>query len=381
MKMQNSSYLAFLMIVFIAFGCKKLEPPVVPDDEPDFAVQFIVGEQNISFTAGLNNYYMFSDFDKTGNGLHSFTGELRPISCESNCPNSLKIKIYDTGNSPVSSNVNINESIALDTDYEYVGMGSEDTTYQMIFTPNLPEEAIGDYEYIWTIDGENSSQETVEITKEEPFSTEACLEIIDAVDACNGSICKQVEFNETIDLECFAQIIIADTLAGLDSVRLTVETSDGLLINDILWNTGETLDTIGVNMVDTFSFSGSTDACLITGEGQLNGNLAQPQNVFFCTPNFQTESIRQITPISEVVFGKVVIEYIDANGVFYSSINNTEGGFSNFIVTSLATYDSNERELATVIMNVQFSTTVTSESGLSLEIVEGRGTIGVAYPD
>ncbi len=380
MRIQISRYLAFLAIVFTAFGCKKLEPPVVPNDDPDFGIQFFIGSQNTSFTAGDDDYYMFADFEKTSEGLHTFTGEFRNLLCEENCRNSLKIKIYDTALSP-ESNININESIALNTVYEYAVAGQEDTTYQMTFTPDLPEEATGNYEYIWTIDGEVFTQETVQIIKEDPFFADVCLEIADADDICSGNICKEVEFNQTVEAACFAKIIIADTLPGLDSVRLTVMTSDGLLPNDILWNTSETLDTIGVNMEDVFSFTGNSTSCPIAGEGRLNGDLTQPQNVFFCTPDFETEFDRQITPASDDLLGKVVIEYIDTNGVFYSSMNNTQGGFTNFVVTSLETYDRNEQDLATVLLNVQFSTTVSSESGLSLEILEGRGTIGVAYPD
>ena len=380
MKIQIRTYLAFLAIVFIAFGCKKLEPPVVPNDEPDFAVQFFIGSQDTSFMAGDNDYYMFSDFEKTSDGLHAFTGELRNIYCEENCPNSLKIKIYDTSLSP-ESNININESIALNTDYEYATTGLEDTVYQMTFTPDLPEEATGNYEYIWTIDGEVFTQETVEVTKEDPFFADACLEIIDADDICSGNICKEIEFNQTVETECFAQIVIVDTLPGLDSVRLTVATSDGFLPDDISWNTSDITDTIGVNMGGVYSFAGNSNSCPIEGEGRLNGDLTQPQNVFFCTPDFDTEFDRQIIPASDDLLEKVVIEYIDANGVFYSSMNNTIGGFTNFVITSLETYDRNEQDLATVILSVQFSTTVTSESGLSLEIVEGQGTIAVAYPD
>lgn len=380
MQMNRRTYLALYALVFMTIGCKKLEPPVVPTDEPDFAVQFLVEGQDTSFTAGVDDYYMFSDFEKMSNDLHVFTGEIRDVNCEADCPNSLKIKIYDIDFAP-ASNINIEERIVLDTDYEYAIVGLEDTIYQMVFTPDLPAEATGNYDYIWTIDGENFAQETVEISRANPFQADACLEIIDTDNICNGNICKDVEFNQMVDIECFAQIIIADTLPGLDSVRLTVATSDGLLPNSISWNTGDMTDTIGVNMGGTFSFTGNTNFCPIAGEGRLNGDLTEPLDVFFCTPDFQTESTRQITPIPDAVLGKVVIEYIDADGIFYSSINNENVDFSNFTITSLETYDRNERDQATVILEVQFSTAVTSEAGISLEIFGGSGTIAVAYPD
>ena len=380
MKIPISTYLAFLAIVLTTFGCQKLEPPVQSDDEPDFEVKVIIGAQDTTFAGGIDDYYMFSDFEKTSNGLHVFTGEFRDINCEENCPNSLKIKIYDFELSP-ESDIDINESIALDTEYEYASTDMEDTTYLMTFTPDLPEEATGNYEYIWTIDSEIFEQETVDVIKENRFYGNVCLELVDANDMCNGNVCRNIEFDEAVEEECFAKLIIADTLPGLDSVRLTVITSDGLLPNNILWNTGEITDTIGVTMLDIFSFTGNSNTCPIAGEGQLNGNLTQPQNVFFCTPDFETEFDIEFTPLPEFVIGKIVIEYIDENGVFYSSINNESGGFMNFRVTSLASYDRNERNQATVILEVEFSSTVVSAEGIALEIVEGRGTIAVAFPD
>ena len=381
MKRNRLTYLALFAIVFIAFGCKKLEPPVVPDDAPDFALDFFIGSQDTSFAAGVNDYYMFSDFEKSSEGLHAFTGELRNINCEEDCPNSLKIKIYDFEFAPNSS-IDINESISSNIDYEFAIAGEEeDTTYVMNFIPDLPVEATGNYEHIWTIDNETFAQETVEISKEDPFLADACLEIVDASNMCSGNICKDIRFNQNFEGECFAQLIIADTLLGLDSVRLTVETSDGLLPNDILWSTGETTDTIGVNTLGAYSFTGNSSTCPIVGAGQLNGNLTQPQNAFFCTPDFQTTFDREIMPIAEALIAKVVIEYIDENGIFYSSLNNLGGGFSNFRVNSIAPYDRNERDQATVILSINFSTTVVSEEGFALEIVEGQGTIGVAYPD
>jgi len=381
MKMKLSRYLALLAIVFTAFSCKKLEPPVVPDDEPDFSIQFSIPGQNVNFAAGVDNYYLFSDFEKTGDGLHAFTGELRNIFCEENCRNSLKIKIYDFELAP-DSDININESIAVDTDYEYAyEEGGEDTTYVMTFTPDLPVQATGNYEYIWTIDGEVFSQETVQISQENPFSGDVCLKLVDLTDMCNGNICKEVNFTQTIDSECFAKIIISDTFPDSDFVRLAVIDSEGLPPDNVLWNTGETNDSIFVDMLDTFSFTGNSNGCLISGEGQLNGDLTQAQSVFFCTPDFQTEFEREISPILNTVLGKIVIEYIDDNGVFYSSFNGDGGEFLNFRVKSINSYDRNERDQATVILEVEFSTTVVSEEGNSLEIVEGRGTIGVAYPD
>lgn len=378
-------YLSIITLILSSVGCQKLEVPVTEPSQPVFFMDFRVNGFEQNLTAGIENYYMFTDFRRNEAGLHTFTGELREITCENACPRSLKIQIGDIELAPEGI-ININESLSPENNYRLTSLeeGEEDTLYQVFCVPDFPVDNLDEIVYSWAYDGGGAFvQPEYTLGLEVPIIGEICMTAQDPENVCNGGICKEIRFGSEIETVLSPALVIADTLTNQDSLRLAAVIPESFGDYNIMWSTGESLDTIGVNTPGEYSFTASSIGELgeLSATVNISGDLTNTEApVILCAPDFSVSLEREIT--AAAIFRGVTIEYIDESGVQYSSARSAqEVNASFFEINSVEEYERNERDLATALLQIAFRVNAQSEEGEEILLHSAEGSWGVSYPD
>ncbi len=84
----------FLFFLLILTACSPEPLPVPMTGEPLFKISGTIDSENFSYTAGVNDYYMDSSFEKDTSKIFTFSGAFKKTNC-TNCTEELSINIRD----------------------------------------------------------------------------------------------------------------------------------------------------------------------------------------------------------------------------------------------------------------------------------------------
>jgi hypothetical protein len=97
-----------LILLITTFGCKKKKyPTTVNTVDTIFYIKLLVDGQPVRIDAGKNNYYMSSYISKSASNVYSLDGEFKQSGC-TNCPNSIRLQIFDSKISNTSNSIDVN---------------------------------------------------------------------------------------------------------------------------------------------------------------------------------------------------------------------------------------------------------------------------------
>ncbi|MFT4759981.1 MAG: hypothetical protein ACI9XO_002249 [Paraglaciecola sp.] len=386
--------LNILLIILIGsiFACKKVETLPSSSGVPVFGITANLSGDSLKIEAGEADYYLFTSFEIDTNNVRSYVSTFAKIDCFDECQDTFRIKIRDA--ELTTQNVNINNAlfagnylyksnqapffIEMDTTYSY--NISFDASTSMISN-------VGNTSYNWTIgtdlfsnflaifDYSSDNQPDENLAVSLTINSQGCVvkHEVELAFAANG-----VEKNCSLD-------IVGEFSPASGTTILTVMPV-GLPPFDYLWSDGTTGDSVvsdtlfyGVTVTDAGGCE-SNSSVMVNPQG--NGGIAcQAAFSVVADVDFTVENDTIFSPIP-LQFSTVVIEYVDENGIFYSSELENQSGSAAFNLLNINDFDNNENGEQTKQLEIEFNCVLGSEAAVpSLNLAGGSGKIAVAYPD
>jgi PKD repeat protein len=368
-------YLYFLLIIFFAVtGCeKKKYPPSIEENEPQFFIKATIDGNEIDLTAGKNSYQAYSSFEQDSNNLYSFISTLQQNDCNSNaCAKSLKLKIYDY------KSVALNASVKIDSSLRPGGYGfldnSKHANYSVNFVGTSNKTAKS---YYWNFgDGTSSTlAEPTHVYKKEGKYT-VCYQVM-SNNGCIATACNQIKVGKNNPLNVAVNHSYSDSLTSSFNSLL----SGGKSPYRYYWSFGDGGFSGLKNPTHQYRYQGSYAVQLKVIDANndtivCNYNYYTKNDISSCTANYKA-TINKIMP-EAFALSKTVVEWIDDNGVKFTSQNSTQSTSSYFNINTVENYGLNEKNQNTKKLTVSFKCDL-SDGNKVLPIVCENANIIVAY--
>ncbi|MES2779110.1 MAG: PKD domain-containing protein [Bacteroidota bacterium] len=365
--MHKYALIAILSLACIS-SCIEKEPPMEESGVPVFSISGMANGIPVQLSAGVNNYYMSTGFTKESYDLHVFKGALKPNGCAT-CGPALNIYVRNyTTRFPYS----IDSAITIGH-YPYFDQRNPiESHYQLSCYSN----AVGTGTPAISWDFGNNR-----------FSTETNPVVIFPVAGIYPITCTAV-FPGGCFSELNQPVYLTPSRVG-KTTNFTINYPDtlSLLFNSIpvnpnaivSWDFGDGNIAQGSIVQHTYTTGGMYKVCMeyITGSDtmQLCKNV-NTLDISKCKTNFSFTS-ELIT--DSLHLSHVVVEWIDTNGVLYSSGNLTQSSASNFEVTGVGEYQVNELGQRTRKLTILLNCSV-SNGVQTIELKNITGTFAIAYP-
>jgi len=365
-----------IALVGLALSCKKKEyPPSETVNDVVYKFSASIDNQPVSLSAGLNNYYMYSSYAQDTQGVYNFSASLRQIGCSGGCANSLKIKINDFKISPWQAPVMI-DSALYPRSQPFLEIS---TGYQVQFQSAFNKAASA---YSWNFgDGSTSDLANPTHVYARPGNYPVSLKISNS-SGCQ-SIIRQTQKITDPSASFVSYIMATDSSAHI--VRFNAGISGGRAPYQYLWSFGDgsTSSQPGPNhyyaVIGSYPVSVKiTDSNNETVTAEYNA--VTQTDLSSCAANYKLAG--PVTPIpysgSAYPFSKITVNWVDANGVEYSSAYGTQPAGSHFQITSVEDGGLNENNEPIKKLHILFNCTVFNGSH-SLAITNADAVVSVAY--
>lgn len=374
-------YLLILCILSLV-QCKKIELPPPSESEPVFTFSAVIDGSPIELKAGIADYYMFTSFEKDSADVFTFIGTLRQQNCQDTCSETIRIEIRDIAPNS-GNNANIEAALRLGS-YSYFQPLMPDTTviYRTYFTAHPFSTQSNDFSYQWTFEDSNDIVQAPNPTRDYgaigtyavtlrctdglgcQSSQTQSVHISPDPSSCSVDIMGSIVQNSELQLEAFPQL---NTGAG----------------GEIVWDNAADSSHIalpgasGQYCVQYLSF----DQCESQACAGVHIDNDSIPNINYCTTSFGYElEIDTIIETPSSQLGTVIVFYTDKSGNTYRSDKVEQNTEAYFQITAVEGFEDNEKGEKTKKLGIELQTILMDEMGNRLEIIEGVGTIGVAYP-
>lgn len=369
-------------MIFISCHKEKLpeiiEDPNTPLSSPVFYVKCKVNGLPVELAAGVDNYYMHSSYYFDTNNVYVYKASLAQKSCSNNCGYSITILINDDKVSSFNSSPNINQALKVG-DYVFGNPEQVSIRYNAVFIPQQAE-VLGN-EYNWK------------------FGDTMSIDGYEARDILLSEGKNRVNFSSKGD--CFAEHFNVFDVGNpfqvnISATRISFGIKDRTLkykfTGNIVgqqqpysyhWDFGDNNVSAEASPEHTYREEGYYTAMLRLIDTKNDTCVSYYQVAAFaknnrCNANFTA----QFTPVPiltpKVVFSAVTILVTDQNGNTYSSGDLQQSNNSNFKITSIEEYKTNENGEPTKKLKLKFNCTATA-NGNQIEISDGEAVIAVSY--
>lgn len=366
--------ISLLLPLLLLFSqCNKIELPPDTEDDPVFDVELKESGSVLgSFTAGLDNYRLYTSYEQGVDSVWTFIGEFKKEDGTANNSPSLRFEIRDI---EVNSSVNIEEAL-MQSPYGFYNTNFPiiiDTAFRAQFSAltmgcpqGLPAEA-----FVWNF-GDNSSEETGHTATHLYENTD------------NRDV--QLKINYGNNQETFIQQTLTfDTLPHC-SVQLNVvqggtylfATGSGIAPYSYQWNDGTNGNSMFIDTVNVDYSITMTDAsgCVVIANGPIDLNG-------ICTAQFTYNAFTAIDTSVVMLsqYSTITIIYVDENGETFRSDSDEQQNTSFFTIEEVEDFKKNERGEQTKKLTVSFLCELFSDNNSSITVENTNGIIGIAYPD
>jgi len=374
MNMKNFRIILALIgiMLFMAY-CKKKEitPPTV-SGAPLFYFNGTINGSPTNIQAGVNDYYMFTSYTLDSNGIYDYTGELKPSTCTSNCPSSLKIYIKDY-RKYATAPTDIDSTLTPGY-YSFATPAGKPSQFSIQFYDTLYNGTASTY--AWNFGDNNlSTQHKPPHVYLHPGAYYVSLNT-QSTTACSSSITNEIVFGQTGNL---VQLSFAPSSVG-DTLKLA-STVGGLSPFKYHWDFGDghTADTAAPVYKHVYAAPGvyqialtRTDAIDTVEVARRNFPIAPVTSCYnYFTPNLPTPLANPMN------MADVKIEWRDAAGNLYTTYNNSQPFNSMFKIVSVTNYKNNNSGQPTKMIHARV--TCTLYNGSSSTLFTGDITFSVAY--
>ncbi len=389
---RNIFYNTFIIIV-LAFGCHKVELDPA-DGNPVFSAEAMLDGEPKLWQAGVDDYYMFSSFEKDALDVYTFIGEL--AKTDSCCGPSIAFHFRDLVQRN-SKPVDITES--LDRDFTYADMTGSDTIWvtvtDTVWLANfdasqsiLPQGLAP--AYLWSFgDGVsgNSSNPGISHTYDSlNDSTTVRLDVV-AGSACSSFLQRPL-FSNSPSQDCNLDF---NWVADTSGITITAQVI-GVQPFSYLWSNFSTssqlnipLDSINSSNVSVSVTVTDANGCVVQGGISTTYIPGTPTPV--CLARFthtlspvlvDSTYISHIIPTDSLMFSKFTVVY-DSDGIEYRSDRQSQPAASQIRILDVEEYDLNEKGDKTKKLRLNFNCRVWNVVGEFIDIEDGEAVIAVAY--
>ncbi len=369
----------FIVLIMVGVGssCKKKSYPESTEDNTYiYYFNARINNQDVSISAGKDDYYMYSSIQQDENKVYNFLANLRKSNCD-NCSNSsIRIQINDFKVSSPGASVIADSAFKLGN---YALAMNPAESYSVNFKYLYNKTASSWY---WDFgDGTTSSLNNASHTYTQSGTYNVCLRIT-GTGGCVSTICNLQKIGPDTTL---LKSQVTATSAGAKAIQFNQQTLGGTLPYRYEWDFGDgSVKSNSANPLHTYPRVGSYPVTLVVRDAnnntsQTNYNAITQGDLSSCAAGYAVQSIKTINSQQFFYdFSKIVVTWTDANGVAYTSNNTQQPATSNFSILSVEDYEQNEKGEKTKKLRVKFNCTVFNGSK-SMSIDNAEAVISVAY--
>ena len=367
---------AFIGTLFVT--CKKELPAPTVQNQPVFSFAGTINGNNVNWQAGVNNYYMYSNYTQNTSGVYSFNGTLQSTSTAAN---SIQILINDYKASSVNASAVIDSSL-VPAYYSYNIPGGNSTKYSVVYIPVLGTGVPSTY--AWTFgDGavSNTANPTHVYNHPGDYRTSLTVKFDSGCTTTDSNIFKMGTPDASTHITAINVSNAGGPVTNMKFSPLYTGT-----VKKCLWEFGDGHDTT-INNADSvihqYTNQGMYLVTLIVTD--VNGNVSvYNENIVTvgyttdCDVNYGTVISPATNPLS---LSNITINYTDGGGNVYTSNSTSQGSGSSFQVLSVSPYQNNSSGNSTKMLKVSFTCDVfNSSANPSIIAISGTAIIAVAYP-
>jgi PKD repeat protein len=364
--MFKSSWYFIILIVLAA--CKRGEEPIEQIGTPVFSVSGTIDGAPVNLTAGINNYFLFTNFSSDKRDITLFSGTLGPQQCEG-CAPSLSI---DIRNYTAASTYTI-DSVDHQPRYFFYNTQKDIEPYYQLSCQAQPV-GTGTPIISWDFGNNRYSGETNPVAK---FEQAGIYNVIGSAvfpSNCFSVLSQPIYLTPTrVGKHTNFTVNYPDTHTLLFN-SLPVDAS--ALVN---WDFGDGQQATGTIVAHTYATRGLYKVRMQYQKGSDTMVFCKNVNTLdftSCTHNFD---FRTAFVVDSLHLSHVVVKWRDASGTLYSSAGVEQPDYSYFKITEASDYVANEKGNPT--RKYTFETTCRAANGTKvIELKKVKGIFGYAYP-
>lgn len=378
MKKAFKFYIFFGIFVFVA-SCKPERLPQIVTEDPVFSVSGA-----IDITAGENDFYLFSAFEKDNLDVYSFVARFGKLStCVADCNEALVIKIRDA-QQDFGGGVSIDNALFVG-DFDYY---SKDPLPQNQVTLNLmaQPEGVAPFDYNWLVHYASNTDTFYTATfplilddTSENDPPEICLTIND-MDNCQKEYCNIISLENDTTL-CQANITF-DSISATE-LRIEASYSNGTPFS-YEWNN----DSLGMTFIQNHGGFLNQNYCVtITDTEGCSDEICKEVLVEnggvkrTCGSRFSYQKTIELLGLDSIQLGTILIHYTDHDGQKHQSDLGQQPDSSIFSILAVDDFENNEDGEKTKKLTISGNCVLYNESGmLTYNNFPFEGVIAVAYP-
>lgn len=366
--MKKLSLILGLIVLLIA--CKKEKFPEPTVSKPVFELQANIDGEAVLLQGGVDDYYLYSSISQDINGIKSFVADFSKIGCTT-CPNSLKITLIDYASSTLGATQT--DSSFYVGPYNYATTAGIASRYSIAFTKINLGPPLSNISWDFG-DGSSSTALNPTYTYVRPGKYDVCVDA-SFTGGCISTLCNTIGLGNQ---ESFLETSLNASNPTGTSIDFSANGAAGVAPYQYFWDFGDGNTSTSQNITHNYSTEGVYTVA-VTVRDAIGSEKTERQNVR--TQNSSDCVARYNYVINPVAnpdnLGNIIIEWRDANGVLYTSKNNSQPIKSFFKINSIEEYLPNENNQPTKKMVVTFSCVL--YNGAS-EITLNNATAIIAMP-
>jgi hypothetical protein len=369
-----------LFILILGTGCgDELELPEPQLETPVFSVSAELNGQPFQWQAGVEDYYMFTDFEQDNAGVYTFSGRMAQDDCNNNCAGSLAF--YFRGQEARSQGEPVAPPFSPGQNFPFSPVpDSVEVEYQVQFSNlSIGLNPVGGSVF-WEFEGQNtpSTDFNPSILYEEEGYYTICLTI--SSNSCTQVSCLDIQLGG--EGNCYTALNYTADSSGqyfLSALPFngtppySYEWSDGSITQQVILSP----NILGPQCVTITDAEGCTaEACAIVAYNQGLGNY----DICYAGFSYDTAVDTLFVQQNPLQLGTVALAYEAADGKVYRSDFAPGKGQGQLNILSVEPFENNENGLPTQKLEITFSATLYDNSGNSLLLENGTAVIALAYP-
>ena len=363
----------FILIMLVgSLACNEIDIPEPKEEEPTF--HFTFSEDSglpIDFTAGREDYFMYTSYQEDNQKVLVFSGEFRHKDCSSNCPNSIGFQVRNNSRgvfNPEKAFESGDRPYFLRTDY------FDSVVVQLAPGPDLTSAGA---RVCWEVSNTQSRCDNT-LKKEIRIHRDDRVKVwlnTTRNDHCVTSAWRYISLDST---DRCATVVVAET--NERRIKLTARVTGGQAPFTYKWSTGDTKEAIEVPLKSTGAISvvvTDVNGCMSGYSIKVN---AASNDVACPMTGIHIESIKPIVRRDLEQLGAAQVVYRNAAGVLFSTAWGPQDEGAVFRIKRVMDFKENDAGQPTKLLDVVINARLYNAEGKFFRIRNAEGTIALAYP-
>ncbi|GIV29348.1 MAG: hypothetical protein KatS3mg028_0414 [Bacteroidia bacterium] len=377
MKKNTITLSVWILSILLFVACRKKTIKDYIDNSntnPVFYINGTVNNQSLNISAGNDNYILLSNYQYNNNiKTYIFSGTFQKNNC-TDCKNSLTIKIADDTIIPFGNTSHIQNLTP--KIYHY----AQDSTINFSYLNAYTNASFTGYTSYYLNENKISSNYYFINYFILPGDYQLKLKVYQPTIGCNDSLSNDLHINRFDDFYAtfkYSQSSSSVTFTILcnnpSSTTFTINFGDGqtaVTSNTIITHTYDTSFQFSPLIVKLSAKSPKNKLCEFINIIQLSGLCSA--NYYYTIKSFWT---------TYSYYSKIIVEYTDENGHFYSSAYAEQPIDNYFEILEIADYQKNDKNQNTKKIKARLKVRVFDINDINIyKDISAETVFAVAYP-